>query len=71
MIKRVLIVDDDHALSRVLAAALGDEGFTVTTAPNGVEGLRSFDSAGEFAFPRRFGGTQTPIQNRAPRMKRP
>jgi DNA-binding response OmpR family regulator len=46
VIRRVLIIDDDEALSRVLAAALGEEGFAVTTAPNGVAGLRSFETHG-------------------------
>jgi two-component system response regulator ChvI len=46
VIRRVLIVDDDQALAAVLAAALGDEGFTVTTARNGLEGLRQLEAAG-------------------------
>jgi two-component system response regulator ChvI len=46
VIKRVLIVDDDQALSTVLAAALGDEGFAVASARNGLEGLRHFETAG-------------------------
>ncbi len=46
MIVRVLLVDDDATLVGVLTAALADEGFVVTTARNGVEGLRRFDSEG-------------------------
>jgi DNA-binding response OmpR family regulator len=46
VIRRVLLVDDDRALSTILAAALADEGFEVATAANGLEGVRSFESAG-------------------------
>ena len=46
MIRRVLIVDDDQGLRTVLAAALGDEGFEVTQAGDGVAGLRKFESDG-------------------------
>jgi DNA-binding response OmpR family regulator len=46
VIRRILIIDDDLALSAVLAAALGDEGFAVATAGNGLEGLRRFEGAG-------------------------
>ena len=46
MIRRVLVVDDDRALSTVLAAALGDEGFEVTVADNGLLGLRRFEADG-------------------------
>jgi DNA-binding response OmpR family regulator len=46
VIRRVLIVDDDQALATVLAAALTDEGFTVTRAANGVEGLRRIEAEG-------------------------
>lgn len=44
MIQRLLLVDDDAALCRILAAALGEEGFTVTTAATGIEGLRRFEA---------------------------
>jgi DNA-binding response OmpR family regulator len=46
VIRRVLVVDDDRALATVLAAALGDEGFTVTLAENGLAGLRRFEADG-------------------------
>jgi DNA-binding response OmpR family regulator len=44
VIRRVLLVDDDQALRTVLAAALGDEGFTVTEASDGLAGLRRFEA---------------------------
>jgi two-component system response regulator ChvI len=43
----LLLVDDDVALSGVLAAALDEEGFDVTTARDGREGLARF-LAGRF-----------------------
>jgi two-component system, OmpR family, response regulator ChvI len=46
VIQRVLIVDDDQGLRTVLAAALGDEGFTVTQAGDGAAGLRRFEREG-------------------------
>jgi DNA-binding response OmpR family regulator len=46
VIRRVLLVDDDRALSTILAAALSDEGFEVATAVNGLEGVRRFESEG-------------------------
>ena len=46
VIRRVLVVDDDRGLSTVLAAALGDEGFAVTVADNGLLGLRRFEADG-------------------------
>jgi two-component system response regulator ChvI len=46
VIRRVLIVDDDQGLRTVLAAALGDEGFTVSQAGDGAAGLRQFESDG-------------------------
>jgi two-component system, OmpR family, response regulator ChvI len=46
MIERILLVDDDAALSGILAAALADEGFVVATARSGLEGLRRFDTEG-------------------------
>jgi two-component system response regulator ChvI len=46
VIRRVLIVDDDQGLRTVLAAALGDEGFTVAQAGDGLAGLRCFESDG-------------------------
>jgi DNA-binding response OmpR family regulator len=46
VIRRVLLVDDDRALSTILAAALSDEGFEVATAANGLKGVRRFESDG-------------------------
>lgn len=45
MIKRLLLVEDDAALGRILGAALGQEGFSVTLAATGAEGLRLFEAA--------------------------
>ena len=42
MIQRLLLVDDDAALSSVLVSALTEEGYQVTTAANGLEGLKAF-----------------------------
>ncbi len=39
VITKVLLIDDDAALTRVLGAALLDEGFVVSVASNGREGL--------------------------------
>ena len=50
----MLVVDDDRGLSTVLAAALGDEGFAVTVADNGLLGLRRFEADGaDLIHPRR------------------
>jgi two-component system response regulator ChvI len=46
MLVRILLVDDDATLAAVLTPALADEGFVVTSARNGVEGLRRFESEG-------------------------
>jgi DNA-binding response OmpR family regulator len=46
VIRRVLLVDDDQSLRTVLAAALGDEGFAVTEASDGLLGLRRFEADG-------------------------
>jgi len=46
VIRRVLIVDDDQGLRTVLATALGDEGFSITQAGDGLAGLRGFESDG-------------------------
>lgn len=35
----ILVVDDDQAILETVAEILGDEGYTVVTARNGVEGL--------------------------------
>ncbi len=44
-IRRVLLVDDDAALAAVLKDALGEEGFQVAVAANGLEGWRQFEAA--------------------------
>ena len=36
---RVLVVDDDAAIGELVAAALGDEGYDVATAPDGAAAL--------------------------------
>lgn len=41
---RLLLVDDDRALGAVLRVALEEEGFEVTTAHDGREGLRQFEA---------------------------
>jgi two-component system response regulator ChvI len=46
VIRRVLLVDDDQGLRTVLAAALGDEGFSVSQAGDGAAGLKAFESGG-------------------------
>jgi DNA-binding response OmpR family regulator len=46
VIARILLIDDDVTLTAILAAALGDEGWSVTTARNGAEGLRRFEAEG-------------------------
>ena len=42
MIRRLVLVDDDDALVRILSAALSEEGFEVAAARDGVDGLRRF-----------------------------
>jgi DNA-binding response OmpR family regulator len=39
MPKRILAVDDDPHIRRIVQVALQKAGYTVTTAPNGIEGL--------------------------------
>ena len=41
----VLVVDDDATIRRLLQITLETEGFTVTTAGDGVEGLRMAQEA--------------------------
>ncbi|HLL54608.1 MAG TPA: response regulator, partial [Myxococcaceae bacterium] len=41
-LRRLLLVDDDRALSSILSTALDEEGFEVLTAFNGLEGLKAF-----------------------------
>ncbi len=42
--KKLLLVDDDKSLCRVLEHQLKEEGFTVTTATDGKEGLEKFEN---------------------------
>jgi two-component system response regulator ChvI len=44
-IRRLLLVDDDRALASILSLALGEDGFEVRTAANGLEGLRAFEAS--------------------------
>jgi len=46
LIARILLIDDDVTLTGILAEALGDEGWSVQAARNGVEGLRRFEREG-------------------------
>src|SRR5258708_1447104 len=39
----ILVVDDDPVILGILDCSLQDEGFAVTTASNGADGLRQFD----------------------------
>ncbi|MDQ0207482.1 response regulator transcription factor [Alkalicoccobacillus murimartini] len=43
MSKHILIVDDDHEIAHLVSISLKNEGFTTTTASNGVEALRKMD----------------------------
>lgn len=40
--KRILIIEDDLAYQKMLATALDNAGFEVSTADNGLEGCRKF-----------------------------
>jgi two-component system response regulator CpxR len=40
-LQRILVVDDDVAMSRMIRLTLVTEGYTVTTALDGVEGLQA------------------------------
>ncbi|MBL9038810.1 MAG: response regulator transcription factor [Archangium sp.] len=41
-IRRLLVIDDDAALTSVLVSFLEEEGYSVATAVNGLEGLKRF-----------------------------
>lgn len=41
----ILVVDDDPAILETVAEILGDEGYTVVTARNGIEGLAAVERA--------------------------
>jgi CheY-like chemotaxis protein len=45
--RRVLVVDDDPSIREALSDLLGDEGYRVTTAPNGAEALNLLRAPGE------------------------
>lgn len=45
--KAILIIDDDEAVREALAMVLADEGHSVATAVNGLEGLRYLKAASE------------------------
>lgn len=42
--KRILVVDDERQITRMLRASLQSSGYEVLTAANGVEGLEMFES---------------------------
>jgi DNA-binding response OmpR family regulator len=44
-LRRLLLVDDDRSLASILATALEEEGYSVTQAANGLEGLRRFEDS--------------------------
>jgi len=44
-LRRLLLVDDDRSLASILATALEEEGYSVTSASNGLEGLRRFEDS--------------------------
>jgi two-component system, OmpR family, KDP operon response regulator KdpE len=43
-LKRILVVDDERQITRMLRASLQSSGYEVLTANNGVEGLERFES---------------------------
>jgi two-component system KDP operon response regulator KdpE len=43
-VKRILVVDDERQITRMLRASLQSSGYEVLTANNGVEGLERFES---------------------------
>lgn len=42
--KRILVIDDERQITRMLRASLQSSGYEVLTAANGVEGLEKFES---------------------------
>lgn len=50
-LKRVLVVEDDAAIARFVALALEEEGYKVTVANNGAEGLAALEKDDD-QFPR-------------------
>jgi DNA-binding response OmpR family regulator len=47
--QRVLVVDDDNAMARMIRLTLLSEGYVVSTASDGIEGLRKLEE-GRFAL---------------------
>ncbi len=45
MAKKILIIEDDAALSGALAGRLGEEGFEVSLAPDGESGLKTLETS--------------------------
>jgi len=43
-VKRILVVDDERQITRMLRASLQSSGYEVLTAANGIEGLERFES---------------------------
>lgn len=46
MAKRILVVEDDTSIRELLVELLESEGFTVSAAANGLEGLKSLQAEG-------------------------
>lgn len=44
MAKRILVVEDDNSIRELLVELLQSEGYEVTSAVNGLEGLKSLES---------------------------
>jgi CheY-like chemotaxis protein len=44
--QRVLVVDDDEAMARMIRLTLLSEGYTVSTAGDGIEGLKKLEEGG-------------------------
>lgn len=42
---RILVIDDEKAIVKMLSSALTQAGFEVDVASNGLEGLRKYDSS--------------------------
>ena len=48
MAKRILIVEDDHSIRELLVELLQGEGYDVTSAVNGLEGLKCLEQNSSF-----------------------
>ena len=46
MVKKILVVDDESAITDLVSLILTEEGYEVSTAQNGKEGLKQFESEG-------------------------